>query len=588
MISNSLFRSFYFYSFLLVIVILIVFYPGLNNGFFCWDDKAIALAPAFQHFTFHTVFQSFFSFHYGLYHPLTSLSFMFDYFTGNGNPFSFHLTNLLLHIANTILLLTVLSKLTGNLRVSFIASLLFAIHPIHVESVAWITSRKDLLFPLFYFLSILVYSNYLEKGRKVLTYILLMFCVIFALLAKIPAITLPFIFLLIDYFNRRKLNTRMILEKVPFFIMSICLGFLNFFAQKTAGLISYGFHYSFLEKSFLFVNSIAQYFFKILFPYPLSVFYPYPFKPGESIPIMAFLLIGLILLVFALVLFLKKKDNRPVIFGFLFFLFNIIIVSAVSLNRDFVIAERYAYLPSVGILFILAIITDDIISNYNKYKIIIGGLLFFWTTVFSVMTYKRNVLWKDSEGLFRQALSVYSNSDIILNTLATQEIESGKFNDAIMHLDKAIRLSPDYCDAYFNRGIAKGKTGDFDSAIRDQSNAIKINPGYYEAYFARGNDYMKTNKLNNAFGDFSKVVNLNRNHFGAFQNRAIVRGNMGDFAGAIGDLDAAISLNPEFAASYYLRGIALFNSGGNGCADLYKSLSMGYKESKRAIDFYCR
>ena len=467
-------------------------------------------------------------------------------------------------------------------------ALLFAVHPIHVEAVAWITSRKELMFTFFSLLSIIFYTDYTEKRKKVIYYFLVLFCTTLALLSKIQAVSLPFIFLLIDYLKGKSLKTRTLVGKVPFFLLCIFFGWLNINAQNIFGLITYGYHFSSPEKAFLLIYSVSGYFIKILFPYPLSVFYPFPFKPGGSIPLVSVLGPGLLIVGSAFFLFLNRKDKRPVIFGLLFFLINISIVVFISFNRDYVMADRYAYISSAGILFTIAVIADDHIRYHNKNHRAGTALFLICIAVLSLMTFQRNKLWKDPELLFRNALSSYNNSEIILNTLATQEIESGKYEDAIVHLNKAIMISPVYIQAFLNRGLAHGKTGDFIASVNDLSFAIKISPTYYEAWFARGNAYMKLNDLKQAYDDFTMVIHLNRYHFGALQNRAIVRGNMGDFAGAIEDLNAAISLNPGFAASYYLRGIALFNTGGNGCTDLNKAMLMGYQDALRAIEYYCK
>jgi len=584
----KVFSSPLFYGFILIIYSLIFYFPSLYNGFFCWDDKTVALAPVIIHMTFAGIVHLFFSFHVGLYHPLTSFSFMLDYSIGNGSPWPFHITNLILHICNILLLFVLLIRLTRNLRISFITCLLFAAHPMHIESIAWITSRKDLMFTFFSLLSITFYTDYTDKRQKVIYYFLVMFCVIFALLSKIQAVTLPFIFLLIDYFKGKSWKLRLIMEKVPFFLLCIFFGILNIIAQQEYGYISYGYHFSIVERAILMIYSISQYFIKILFPYPLSIFYPFPFKPRETIPLELFYIPCLLILGLAILLFRRKRCKRQIIFGLLFFFLNIIIVSGVSFYRDAVIADRYTYISSAGIMFVIAVIADDLLRTIKKYRIPVICLLVTYIAMMSLLTFQRIVMWNNPEILFRNALSINKNSDIILNTLATQEIESGKYKDAIYHLDNAIMISPDYTDAYFNRGIAYGRTGNLNASIRDLTHSIKINPIYYEAYFARGNAYMKSNDLQPAFDDFTIVIRLDPDHFGAFQNRAIVRGNMGDFAGAIEDLNVAISLNPGFAASYYLRGIALFNTGGNGRMDLYKSLSMGYMDAKRAIEYYCK
>jgi len=472
--------------------------------------------------------------------------------------------------------------------IAFITGVLFAIHPIHIESVAWITSRKDLLFVFFFLLSVVFYIGYSEKSQNLFRYLLVIVCVIFALLSKIQAVSLPFIFLLVDYYYGKELKAKLLLEKLPFFLLCLFFGWVNFIAQKEYGYIAYGYQYSNPEKGIIFIYSISQYFIKVLIPYPLSVFYPYPFEPGEPVPLSILAVPLIFITLVAILIYLSRNEKKHIIFGLLFFLFNSIIVTTVSFHRDAVIADRYAYISSAGIFFIIAFVASFVISKYRKLRIPVICTLLAIIIGYSIVTFRRSMLWREPVKLFSNALSFYNDSDIILNTLAAQEIESGKFGEAIVHLDKAILISPSYSEAYFNRGIAQSKTGNFAASINDLSAAITLNPAYDEAYFARGNSYMKSNELDNAIHDFSTTIRLNPNHFGAFQNRAIVKGNLEDYTSAIEDLNAAIVLNPGFASTYYLRGIALFNTGGNGCADLEKSLSMGYKDAGRAIEYYCK
>lgn len=585
--QKNLSSSLYFCSFFIICTV-IVYLPSIHNGFFCWDDKTVAMAPIFQHLTFSGVMRTFFSFHVGLYHPLTSISFILDYYSGNGNPISFHLTNLILHLGNIILLFILIKRLIGNIFIAFITCFLFAIHPIHVEAVAWISSRKDLLFSFFFLLSMVFYIDYLGKCQKTIFYFLVFFSLLLSLLSKIQAVSLPFIFLLIDYYKARGFKTNTFVEKIPFFALCLFFGWLNIMAQKEYGYATYGYAFSLAEKLLLMVFSISQYLIKVLIPYPLSVFYPFPFKPGEFPPLITFLAPAFLIFFLFLLLYLRRKEIKPIFFGLLFFIINISIVVLVSFNRDAVFTDRYVYLSSAGILFILAVYSEDFYRKYKRYRLPLVGVLIAYIMILSLQTFQRNLMWRNPEVLFKDALSFYNNSEIILNTLSAQEIESGKYKESISHLNKAIEISPAYSEAFFNRGIAHSKIGNSLEAMNDFSSAIKLNPSYAEAFFARGNVYMKSNNLKNAFNDFTIAVNLDRYHFGAFLNRAIVRGNMQDFNGAISDLDIAIKLNPRVATSYYLRGIALFNAGGNGCTNLNKALSMGYKDAVRAIEYYCK
>jgi protein O-mannosyl-transferase len=586
-LNSKVFSSPCFYTLVLIVCSVIVFFPILNSGFFCWDDKSVALSPVFRHMTFAGILHSFFSFHVGLYHPLTSLSFMLDYYSGNGSAFPFHLTNLILHTGNTLLLFVLLIRLTGNLRISFITALLFAVHPVHVEAVAWITSRKDLLFTFFALLSLIFYAGYSEKKKNVINYILVLLSLVFALLSKIQAVSLPFVFLVMDHFSGKKFNARLFIEKVPFLLFCIFFGWLNILAQKDYGYLGYGYHFSLPERAFLLACSVSQYFLKVIFPYPLSVFYPFPFRPGEPVPVISFAGPVIVTLAIIAAFLFRRKINKMIIFGLLFFLVNILVVAFITFNRDFVMADRYLYLSSAGILLVIGVIADDLIRRHRNYRVLVLVFIVCYTGILSWSTVRRNFLWRNPVELFENALSFYDDSDIILNTLASQEIEDGNYENAISHLDKAVMISAGYSEAFYNRGIAYSKTGNLRASVDDFTKAIKINPAYDEAYFARGSAYLKSNDLKMAYDDFTSVIRMKPDHFGAFQDRAIVRGNLDDWTGALEDLNATISLNPDFAASYYLRGIALFNLGENGCNDLHKALSMGYKDALRALEHYC-
>jgi protein O-mannosyl-transferase len=577
----------FFFETILIISSFIVYFSCLKTGFFCWDDTTVALNPANRQFTIQNIIQLFTTPQAGLFHPVTSLSFMIDYYFGRGTPFMFHFTNLLLHSINTLLVYLFLKRLINNNIIAFFTALLWGIHPVHVESVVWITSRKDLLYSFFYILSLLFYLKCIKNGGSWKYYLVAILFFLLSLLSKVQAVTLPAILFLIDFYSRRRVSLKTFLDKVPFLILCVLFGFLNYMAQQQYGYTSYGHSFSGFEKIFLAVYAMSEYAIKIFIPYPLSIFYPYPFKPGtlphikEIMSVTAFMLLLIACMAF------RKKVSNVIWFGILFFLTNAAIVALTSLNRESVMADRYAYLSSVGILLIIPSLQDRIRgrASYKKY---LNLILLIYTGLLSIVTFQRTLLWQDQDKLFKNALSHYDQSEIILNTLGTLEIENGNFREARVHLDKAIVLSPDYAQAYYNRGILNRKADSLDSAILDFTTAININEGYTDAFYARGITYMKINELLLADRDYSSVLRNNPNHFGALLNRAIVRGELGDFNKALQDLNSAIQVDSTVPSAYYLRGIALFEVGLNGCNDLQKADKMGYPKSKEALLYYCR
>ena len=578
----------FFLGTILFLSSFLAFLYVLKTGFFCWDDHAVVLNPSNTHIALKNIILLFNTYQAGLFHPVTSFSFMIDHAAGNGNPVVFHLTNMLLHSMNTLLLFILLRRLTNHQLVAFVAALLWGVHPIHVESVAWITSRKDLLYTFFYFLSLLFYLEFVKNRSTRKYYVLSVVCFLLSSLSKLQAVTLPLILIYMDVFFLRKFNLKTILEKVPFFLLCIPVVLMNYMAQQQYGYIAYGYSFSVFEKGFLILYAMAEYLVKIIYPYPLSIFYPYPFKPGSTPHPYEIIVVGAFVSLLAVIFAFRRKIPKTVWFGIVFFLINAALVAFVSLNRESVIADRYAYLSSAGILLILASFPGNSGTFIEKHKKYAYSLLFLYAGFLSITSVYRTLLWKNQENLFQSALIHFPKSEIILNTLATFGIEQGNFGEAREHLDQAIAFSPDYAQAFYNRGILNTKTGDLNQAITDFTAAIRLNPHYTDAFFARGTAYMKSNQWSLAENDFSNVLTGHPDHFGALQNRAIVRGNIGDFQGALQDLNAAVRIDPTVPSTFYLRGIALFELGLDGCDDLQKALDMGYVKSKEAIRHYCR
>ncbi|MDP4281700.1 MAG: tetratricopeptide repeat protein [Bacteroidota bacterium] len=518
---------------------------------------------------------------------MTTLSFMIDYHIGKGSPFPFHLTNIILHTCNTLLLFFVIRKLCGDIRVAVIAGLIFSVNPIHIESIAWISSRKDLLYAFFYLTSLYFYINYIEKSGKS-GYWLSLLAFTFSSLSKVQAVTLPLLLFILDFVKTRKTDIKTILEKIPFFFIAILVGIINIYAQKGYGYLGYGNDFSLLEKLFLILLSLSQYLFKTVMPVSWSIFYPYPFLPGQSVPFKLYLTIFLFIGIIVLIAYLRKYGKRILIFGILFYIINIVTVFPATFHRDSIIAERYLYLGSIGIILMISFLSVWLMDHYQKLKIPVAVFMSAYIIFLSISCFTRNKIWGNQIALFEHALLKYPDSDIILNTLGSLEIQADKYPLAIQHLDKAIKLSPGYCEAYYNRGVAYDKTGQYELAISDFSSAINQNPNYDEAYFARGNVFKKVSSFNLALNDYSQTLKINNFHLGALQNRAIVKGYLDDFRGAVDDLNNAIAIDPGNSTCYYLRGIALFELGYDGCPDLLKALEMGYSTAERALEHYCR
>ena len=565
-----------------------LYHLSLSNGFFCWDDKTVALAPFVRQLGLQNLGRYFTSFHAGLYHPLTTLSFACDYAIGKGSPFPFHITNLVLHLLNTILTFILVRKLFNNRLMAFWAAILMGIHPLHVEAVAWITSRKDLLYVLFFLASLISYTHYLDQEKK-RYYFFALLLFLFSSLSKIQGVILPFVLFLIDYLrNKRMITSRSLLEKAPFLVFAIIFGIVNLLAQRGYGYLDYKADYSLLERTVIFCYGFARYISLIIFPFPDSVFYPFPFKPGASLSPVFYLYPVVLAGFFAGLFVLLRKDHRQAAFGLMFYFLCILLVLLINNYRETVITDRYTYLGSAGLFIFLARMG---ICAGSRFKTV-NGVAYLLAIMFlvgcSYLAYQRNRLFHHPRKLMESALSLYRTSPVLLNTLGSIAIDSGDYSGSLKYLDQAISFDPGYAQSWYNRGIAETKLENYSGAVRDFSTAIRLNPAYPDAFFGRGNTHRITGNDEEAMKDYSLVIFLEPGYFGAWQNRAIVKGDLKDFRGALQDLNQAIRIDPSFGASWFLRGIARFELGENGCEDLRKAISCKYGPAIKALEFYCK
>jgi tetratricopeptide (TPR) repeat protein len=573
----------------LVVITAVSFWPSLFNGFFCWDDKDVPLAPFVRQLTFENIGKYFSTFHAGLYHPLTTLSFAIDYTISSGSAFPFHFTNLLLHLANTCLLFILIKKLFSNLSIAFLVALLFGVHPLHVEAVAWVTSRKDLLYVFFFLGSLISYTVYTDNENKKWLWFLSLILFLFSCLSKIQAAILPVALFLVDYLRNRKLISRKsILEKIPFFAIAVIFGIINIIAQKGYGYIDYKAPYSTTERLIIFCYGFTQYIFRILVPWTTSVFYPFPFHPGERLSFFYYLYPLILLLFIAGTVYLVLRYKRNLVFGLCFFVLCVFLVLVINNYRETVITDRYTYLGSAGIFIFISVLGVEIYRRMKNMKWILFSAGLIYILAFSFLTFKQTRLWHSPPRLIGSALARYPDSPILLNTSGSLAIDSGSYAKALTFLDRAILLDKNYTDAWYQRGMAENRLENYSRALDDFSHAIMLNPAYIDAYFGKGNVYRTTGEYQKALEEYSMVLMMNRNYFGAWQDRAIVKINLVDYQGAIDDLNQAIALNPGFGASFYLRGIAEFGLKLDGCKDLRKALLLNYQPAKKALDYYCR
>ena len=398
----------------------------------------------------------------GNWHPLTWLSHMMDWNLFGANASGHHLVSLLLHIGAVIFLFLFLNKTTNNPWPAVFASALFALHPLRVESVAWAAERKDVLSMFFGMACLYAYAFYAQKN-KILRYLLCLILFVLSLMSKPMLVTLPFIMMLLDYWplqrwqkaideQRKRLSSVrcIIWEKVPFLLLTIASSIITFWVQNKAGAISSGEKLAFIMRGTNAIVSYVAYLGKTFWPTNLAVFYPYEY----SLPLWKVLISGIILILITLaVLYYIRK--LPFLFvGWFWYLGTLIPVIGLVQIGNQAIADRYTYLPSIGIAVMLAwgILTLIKSEEIRKKYLLPAGIVVLF--ILSVLTWHQCSYWKNSIELFGHALQITKDSAIVYNNRGNAYLKLGQYQRAIEDYNNTITLQSDYVLAYINRGIA--------------------------------------------------------------------------------------------------------------------------------------
>ena len=536
-----------------VAITVICFLAMLQNGFTNWDDDNYVLNNALlQGPDWKGIFTTPVS---SNYHPLTIISFAFNYAISATNPFSYLLVNLLLHAINTALVFIFIYRLSNEKKiVAFFTALVFGIHPMHVESVAWVSERKDVLYAFFFLLSLLQYWKYLQTEKQTKLWLCFLFFVL-SLLSKPAAIILPLTLFLLDYWQGRTISKKLIIEKIPFFLAALAFAIITVKVQSATAITSTAV-YSLWMRFFFACYGIMIYSIRFFIPYPLSAFHPFPMQDnvGWEIYISPLFVLALLFLVW------RFRKNKVVVFGFLFFLFNLLLVLQFVSVGLAIVAERYTYMPYAGIAFLIAMIAEKFISTTTKtYLMVLAVVTFF---AFAFITFQQTKVWKDS------------------NTLWTNVIE----HDATAALPRAKRAEYNY-----NKAISPNP-GDTTALLRnvitDCTTAIENDTGstrqlnekqQRNLYYMRGIAYNYLGEYENAFKDFSTylIFNPNDNKI-LFYRGAILVNYYKKYEAAIDAFNKAIAVSPQ--GLYYLnRSICYFNLGytSNAKADAAIALQKG-------------
>ncbi len=599
----------------LIVLVFAAYWQVQNFEFVNYDDNVYVT----QNFktqagiTWESIAGTFTDLRTSNWHPLTMLSHMLDWQLFGEKAGGHHWTSVIIHIFNTVLLFLLLNQLTGAIWRSALVAALFAVHPINVESVAWIAERKNVLSTFFWILTMLLYVWYVKQpGWK--RYLPVFLCFALGLMSKPMLVTLPFVLLLLDYWplNRTAINTQnenqtaiqaplkvgkaklsfLILEKIPLFILTVISICVTLYAAKNASTIAYFDIIPLTKRVYNAIFSYALYLKKLLWPTDLAALYPH-----SDIQILQVLLAAL-LLVFITAISCKYYKKYPyLVVGWFWYLGTLVPVIGIVQVGSQAMADRYAYIPFIGIFIMLSWTINEIIKNslWQKISSFIVVIIFMGLLV---TTHNQVRYWENSFSLFERTLNTTKGNFIAHIGMGVELMKQNRINEAVAHFNTAININPknpvnyiafvslgqtfsiqnktkeaiaafkqalsinSKCDeAYHKLGFVLFQTGQVEEAIVEYQKAIALNNDYPMYHGSLGNAYVRQGKFEEAAKEYSEVLRIQPANAGAHNNLAMVLIRQDRIDEAIKHFREAIRLQPEYANAHYQLALLLKQKG---------------------------
>jgi len=554
----------------LIVTTLLIFWPLGNHEFINLDDNIYVYdnPQVKAGLTLKGVIWAFTSLKASNWHPLTWLSHMLDCELYGLNPGAHHVTSLLFHIANTLLLFWVLKRMTGRLWVSCFVAALFALHPLHVESVAWVAERKDVLSTFFWMLTLWAYLRYVERpGFN--RYLLAILFFALGLLSKPMLVTLPFVFLLLDYWplgrfsfrqdavdssnperssddNQRAVPLRLIMEKVPFFVLSGISSILTFLVQRSGGAVGSLQRLPMETRLANAIVSYAHYIEKMVWPRNLAVLYPYP----DMIPMGQVALAGILLLGISVFVFRWARKRPYLLVGWLWYLGTLVPVIGLVQVGTQAMADRYTYVPLIGLFIMIAWGISDILAGWRYRKTTLAVSAGLLLSIFMVVTSLQIQKWHDNIGLFAHTLKVTNRNALIHYSLGIALSVQEKDGEAMAHYKEALRIDPNHVEAYNNLGIILADNGKTQEAISHYTQALRINPKYVEAHNNLGNVLAKQGRIEEAGAHFAQALQIKSDYAEAHFSLGMAYLMIGNRRSALQEYEILKRINPGMADDF--------------------------------------
>lgn len=514
-----------------IIIIVVLFVSTLfvygqtaRSGFVYYDDDEYVAENARVQggLTAENMRWAFTAAYAGTWQPLVWISYMAEAECFGMAPAAFHITNAAIHFFNSILVFVVFAGMTGMLRRSAVVALLFAVHPLHVESVAWIAGRKDVLCAFFGLAATGAYAWYAARpgtGR----YIAVMVCFALGLMAKPMILTLPFVFLLLDFWPLGRMrargacaggklpvrvlffsdNKKVLLDKIPLLVLVVISAVITYQVQQKAGAVASADIFPLPARIGNALTAYTAYLRKTLWPFDLAVFYPHPGMP----PVWQWAgAVSLLTAITGIVFYFRRSAPWAAI-GWFWFTGTLVPVIGIVQIGSHAMADRFAYIPNIGLYLIIAWSVPALVTGRLGQRAAGAGAAIF-IILMAVLAARQASCWRDAEALFRRTLAVTGDNVVAYHQLGKTLAKKGEYTEARRHLESALRLYPNFAEAHNNLGNVLAAHGDLKRAETHYKRAIAIDPEDAEAYNNLGVAFFRQHRLDAALAQFQTAMQL--------------------------------------------------------------------------------
>ncbi len=535
----------------LALIVILPFYQTNQFKFVIYDDSRYILGNQNIHagFNRNSVSWAFTTLFASNWQPLTWLSLMLDYKMYGTAAGGYHVTNMLIHLVNTLLLFLIFGRITGRLWQSGFVAALFAVHPLHVESVAWVMARKDVLSAMFWLLTMGAYAYYADNP-SLRRYVWVFIAFGLGLMSKPMLVTLPFVLLLLDYWPLRRFQggafiagRRLILEKVPLLALSAIVSAITIYGQGSTGAMKSLGDIGLSDRMANAVVSYGVYAAKMFWPMNLACFYPYP----TAFPISVVLISAAFLGSVCFFSFRYIRTAPYLAMGWLWYLITLLPVCGIIQVGSQAMADRYTYIPLIGLFIVISWGISDLLKGNPFYRYFIPGAAGATLLLLIILTFNQTGVWKDSVALFEHAIAVTEGNYVAHNNLGSYLMRHNRFGEAASHFEKVVQIKPDDEKYLNNLGISLFRQDRYNEAMTYYLRAIAVNPRFADSYCNAADVCLFSGRENEALEYYRKALHLRPGNAVAENNVAEILISQEKLDEAIIYLRAAIKHHPDYA-----------------------------------------